>query len=167
MKIKSAVLTCAILICCVRGASAQQWQADFRGVTLTLGESRTTAVQRLQARFQLRPLDSDSSFLVLAPEPGEPFHSLGSVVFSQGRLVFVSRSWPADGDRHAFATVVTRALAQLADHEGCTVSSQSQQGPEGDSQLVIVYCSGHEISISSGRVQGYSLTSVMESWYVR
>lgn len=168
MRVTFAVFVSAILIFFAESGSAQQqWHVDFRGVPLTLGESRTSAVLRLQARFQLRPVGDDSSFLVLAPEPDEPFHSVGTVVFSRGRLSFVSRSWPTGGDPNALASAVTRALSQLANHGGCTVRAWADQAPEADTHRVIVSCSGHEILITSGNIQGIPVIGVSESWYVR
>jgi hypothetical protein len=140
----------------------------LEGVLVTLGEPRADVVERLEERFSLERLTPDGdSWVVVSPRPGLPFYGIGSVTFSGGVLSFVSRQWgPEDAsDGLGLAQSVVGALSQLRGADGgCSATPSRAQQPNSITELVVIACGRHSVTISTGTVGNDRSITVSESW---
>ena len=140
----------------------------IEGVTLTLGEPRAAAMERLRAKAQLQQVPGGDNWIITVPRPHAPYYGVGSVGFTNGKLSFISRQWPADESAQAYRAVQSaiRAIAQLerSSPGRCTVAPQRIQQPGTDLEEVKVVCGRHSVSIVSGESDGHGTISISESW---
>jgi hypothetical protein len=152
--------------------SAANAQVLVGPVSLVLGESRSAALSKLRAEFQVDSMASASGDQWLVKDRGGPPYVFRAWVgFSKGRLTYLSRSWDAGAprDEQAVLRAVVRALSQLSDSSNwnCDVSGSRSAQPGSETELITITCGTHSVTISVGSVGTSPASGIEESWKVR
>jgi hypothetical protein len=140
------------------------------GVSLRLGETRAETLRLLSQAYTV-----DSSSGLVRSKAGPHYVFPGVVGFSDGRLVWVSRSWMPQSQDHR--EVVRAVVAALGSGVGetatraCNVTHWRQSAPDTEQQGVDLICEpGHAVRIAvvrlspPGSTEPKDFVLVEETW---
>jgi hypothetical protein len=157
----SVIRFLSILVLASAWCTAARGQVVVGNVTLTLGESQSSAMKKLNAEYRV-----DSAGFVWQ-RGGPPFKVIGAVGFKGGRLSFLNRSWDLEPrDERSILQAVVRSLSQLAEPRGssCTVEASRVTEPSSDQEQTTITCGNHSIVISVGSVAQEVSAGISETW---
>ena len=145
-------------------------QVSFSGTEVRLGEARDEVMDRLSSRFVLQAVgeEGDDQWVLQARYPSNLGRSIGNVRFSEGRLVFISRSWGPDQGEDSFAGLqaVIGALAQVVGSSTatCSVSASRHEEPGAISDQVEIRCGRGAVSLGTLVFGAQRGAGVSETW---
>jgi hypothetical protein len=137
-------------------SAADQPSLAFGGVTLTLGERRASALEKLaKERYELRAGGS-------VWDPNRKVF-VGTIGFREERLALALRNWLPGGESESFdlARALYGAIRSLiAEGErNCRIATGESDSPEGSHRTVFFVCGNKrlEVTSSEARIQEYGL----------
>jgi len=117
------------------------------GIAVQLGMMEDDALKRFGSVYEVRNISDQAGQWLILRRGGPPFEVLGTLGFTNRRLVFASRQWSSANsqDANTFANGIVDALG-ASEGDACVIRLASKE----PLRQVVLTCNGRELTISAG-----------------